>query len=63
MDNEKGLAVDFQIISTSLDNEPVQQGLEIDFGDIAPFETKVVRWLLSSLAPALKLTRRLPAGS
>lgn len=40
MDNDKGLDVEFQILATQLDKETVQQGLQIDFGDIEPMTSK-----------------------
>lgn len=45
IDNEKGLAIHFELIGSNLDGEPAQLGLtDIDFGNIAPMSTKVGQW-------------------
>jgi len=45
IDNEKGLAIHFELIGSNLDGEPAQLGLiDIDFGNIDPKSTKVGQW-------------------
>ena len=48
VESEKGLLVTFKIIGAQLGMEPVTPSLTVDFGDIASFETKTARWLLTS---------------
>ena len=45
VDNEKGLAIHFELIGSNLNGEPTQLGLtDIDFGSIAPKSTKIGQW-------------------
>jgi len=45
IDNEKGLAIHFELIGSNLDGEPTQLGLiDIDFGNIDPKSTKIGQW-------------------
>jgi len=53
VDNEKGLLIDFKIIGAQVGNQPVAPSLTVDFGDIAPGEFKVGRWLLTSTLQGL----------
>jgi hypothetical protein len=48
VENEKGLLIDFQILSTQVDSQPVSPSLTADFGVVAPGQTKVGLWKLSS---------------
>ena len=48
VENEKGLLIDFQIVSAQVGNQPVARSLQIDFGDIQPGQTVVGRWQLTS---------------
>jgi len=45
IDNEKGLAIHFELIGSNLNGQPRQLGLtNIDFGNIAPKTTSVGQW-------------------
>ncbi|MDF1571239.1 MAG: CARDB domain-containing protein [Bacteroidales bacterium] len=45
IDNEKGLAIHFELIGSNLNGQPAQLGLtDIDFGNIAPKSTKIGQW-------------------
>lgn len=45
IDNEKGLAIHFELIGSNLNGQPAQLGLtNIDFGNIAPMSTKIGQW-------------------
>ncbi|CAN0355775.1 unnamed protein product [Lampetra fluviatilis] len=46
--NKKGLLVKFQIIGASLGSEPMSSSLQVRFGDLQPFETRVARWWMTS---------------
>ncbi|XP_078472002.1 uncharacterized protein LOC144733868 [Lampetra planeri] len=46
--NKKGLLVKFQIIGATLGSEPMSSSLQVLFGDLQPFETKVARWWMTS---------------
>ena len=49
VDNEKGLAIDFNLIGSNLQGKPVQLGLtNIDFGLIEPLQTKIGQWYFTS---------------
>ncbi len=48
VDNVKGLLIDFMIIGTQLENQPVTPALSVDFGSIAPGTNKIARWLFTS---------------
>ncbi|KAI2508644.1 Coagulation factor 5/8 C-terminal domain [Fragilaria crotonensis] len=48
IDNEKGLLVDFKIISAELAGQPAQPSLEIDFGTVPARSSKVGVWTLTS---------------
>jgi hypothetical protein len=48
IDNEKGLLVDFKIISAELAGQPAQPSLEIDFGTVTARSSKVGVWTLTS---------------
>ena len=50
IENEKGLLVNFRIISANIGNSAIIPSLSVDFGDITPNTTMVARWqILSSL--------------
>ncbi len=53
IENEKGLLIDFDIIATEVAGESLQPGLSADFGNVAPGETKIGRWLLTSTLQGL----------
>jgi hypothetical protein len=48
VDNEKGLLVDFNILGTQVGTQGVKPSLKVDFGNIAPNQTSVARWLMTS---------------
>ncbi|GAB3998233.1 hypothetical protein GCM10028807_45350 [Spirosoma daeguense] len=49
VDNEKGLAVDFKLIGSNIQGQPVQLGLtNINFGTIDPLKTKIGQWYFTS---------------
>ncbi|TVR48813.1 MAG: tandem-95 repeat protein, partial [Puniceicoccaceae bacterium] len=53
VENEKGLFIDFQIIATEVAGQPLSPGLTVKFGDIAPGETAIGRWLMTSTLQGL----------
>jgi len=49
IDNEKGLAVNFELIGSNLQGEPFTLGLNtINFGDIDPFMARIGQWYFTS---------------
>jgi hypothetical protein len=48
IENEKGLLVDFKIIGTQVNSEPVSPSLAVNIGNIDPGTTSVVRWMMTS---------------
>lgn len=48
IENEKGLLITFKIIGAQLGSNPITPSLSVNFGDIASFETKTARWLITS---------------
>jgi len=49
IDNEKGLAISFNLIGTKLQGEEANMGIaNINFGDIDPLSTKVGQWFFTS---------------
>ncbi|MBN1127111.1 MAG: hypothetical protein JXA82_19065 [Sedimentisphaerales bacterium] len=48
IENEKGLLVDFQIISSQVGEEEISPSLDVYLGDIMPGETAVARWLMTA---------------
>ncbi|MFA0810686.1 hypothetical protein [Microbulbifer epialgicus] len=48
VDNEQGLAIDFAITNSFVENQPVSPSLLINFGDIASQEMKAGRWVMES---------------
>jgi hypothetical protein len=48
IDNEKGLLVDFQIITTHVAGHPLQPSLAANFGNIDPGQIKIGEWLMTS---------------
>lgn len=46
--NDQGLLIDFQIIGSYVDDQPAQPSLLIDFGDIAPGQSRMGRWLMTT---------------
>ena len=53
VDNEKGLLVDFQIIATQVDGQPLLPSLTASFGDIEPGGRSVGQWLMTSTIQGL----------
>lgn len=47
-ENLQNLLISFQITGSYIDEEPVQPTLLLDFGEIAPAESKVGRWVMES---------------
>ncbi len=48
IENNQGLAVNFMLLGSYLQDAPVGNTLLIDFGDIAPSSSKMGRWLMES---------------
>lgn len=48
VENEKGLLVDFKIIGSTVNDQPVAPSLKVNLGDIGPDETAVARWVMTS---------------
>ncbi|MBB3838248.1 hypothetical protein FHS57_002253 [Runella defluvii] len=49
VENEKGLAIDFNLIGSNLQGKPMQLGLtNINFGTIEPLKTKIGQWYFTS---------------
>ena len=49
VENEKGLAIDFNLIGSNLQGKPIQLGLtNINFGTIEPLKTKIGQWYFTS---------------
>ncbi|WP_430932240.1 CARDB domain-containing protein [Saccharicrinis sp. 156] len=49
IDNEKGLAIHFELIGSNLQGQPAQLGLiDIPFGNIGPMSTKIGQWWFTS---------------
>jgi hypothetical protein len=49
IENEKGLAIHFELIGSNLQGEPTELGLiDIDFGHIDPMTTKIGQWWFTS---------------
>ena len=48
IENEKGLLIDFKIIASQVDGQPMTPSLTTNFGDIGPGEISIGRWWLTS---------------
>ncbi|MBI2398282.1 MAG: hypothetical protein HYV17_10840 [Xanthomonadales bacterium] len=48
IENVQGLLIGFQIDGSYVQDQPTQNTLQIDFGDIAPNRTKAGRWVMST---------------
>ena len=48
VDNEKGLFVDFKVIGTEVDGQPLSPSLTADFGQLNPGERKIATWYMVS---------------
>ncbi|MDH7602643.1 MAG: hypothetical protein QHI38_10915 [Armatimonadota bacterium] len=48
VENEKGLAITFQIISSQVNDQEVSPSLTVNLGDIQPAGTAVARWYMTS---------------
>ncbi|MBD8528170.1 hypothetical protein IFO71_20670 [Pseudoxanthomonas sp. CAU 1598] len=48
VENRQGLLIDFQLLSSQVDDRPVQNTLLADFGDIGPGNAKSARWQMTS---------------
>ena len=46
IENEKGLLIDFQIIGTQVNSEPVSPSLTVNLGNIDPGTTSVAKWMM-----------------
>lgn len=53
VDNEKGLFIDFKVIGTEVDGQPLSPSLAADFGTVAPGQRKIATWLLTSTLQGL----------
>ena len=48
VENLQGLLIDFELLSSFVQNEATENSLRINFGDIDPNQAKVGRWLMST---------------
>lgn len=48
VENEKGLLIDFKIISTQVNDQEVTPSLTVDLGEIGPNQTSVAQWMMTS---------------
>lgn len=48
VENEKGLAITFQIIASQVNDQEVSPSLTVNLGDIPPASTAVARWYMTS---------------
>jgi hypothetical protein len=48
VENEQGLAIDFRLLNSFVQDHKVSNSLLIDFGDIASGESKMGRWIMST---------------
>jgi len=48
IENEKGLLIDFKIIGAQVNTEQISPSLNVNLGDIAPDQTSVAKWLMTS---------------
>ena len=48
VENEKGLFIDFKIIATEVDGQPLTPSLTANFGDLLPGQRKIATWLMTS---------------
>lgn len=48
VENEKGLLVDFKIIGTQVNTEPISPSLTVNLGDIGPAQTSVAQWMMTT---------------
>lgn len=48
IENEKGLLIDFKITGTQVNTETVSPSLTVDLGEIAPANTAVAQWIMTS---------------
>ncbi len=53
VENEKGLLIDFKILASEVAGQNLTPSLTVQFGDIAPGETGLARWLFSSTLQGL----------
>ncbi len=48
VENEKGLLIDFKIIGTQINSEPVSPSLTVNLGNIDPGTTSVAKWMMTT---------------
>ncbi|MBU6399153.1 MAG: hypothetical protein KGS61_02445 [Verrucomicrobia bacterium] len=48
VDNVKGLLIDFTILGTQVENQPVNPSLTVNLGEIDPGTNRIARWLFTS---------------
>ena len=48
IENEKGLAIDFQLLGARVDNEPLNPSFNLNVGSIEPGRSKIVIWDMTS---------------
>lgn len=48
VENEKGLIINFQIISSQVNNQQISPSLSVNLGNIEPSNTAVARWFMTS---------------
>jgi hypothetical protein len=53
VDNEKGLFIDFKIIATEVDGQPLSPSLTADFGNVAPGARRIATWFMTSTLQGL----------
>lgn len=47
IENEKGLLIEFKIIHTQVNDNPISPSLNVDFGDLGPDQTAVALWMMT----------------
>ncbi|MBN8597234.1 MAG: hypothetical protein J0L78_06130 [Planctomycetes bacterium] len=48
IENKKGLLIDFKIIATELNSNPMTPSLQVQFGDIGPGQRKIAQFFMTS---------------
>ena len=48
IENEKGLFIDFKILATEVEGQPLTPSLTADIGDLESSEVKLARWIMTS---------------
>lgn len=48
VENEQGLLIDFTLTGSTVNDDPVENTLLVDFGDLSGGESKVARWIMET---------------